>query len=247
MKKVFSWQFWFALILIALCVMVYALHYALFLDARSIFFYLIMDIAFLFLNVLIVALILNRLLEYRAKQVILNHLNMAIGTFFSEIGMDIIKQCIAFDRNSDDMREKLAHPSTWKEPDYSKIKINIVKHQSGIDSTAGDLEALKRMLVDKRPFLLSLLQNQNLLEHESFTDMLWATFHVTDELAQRKATINLSEADYKHLTGDIKRMYQLILVCWIDYLKHLARNYPYLYSLAIRTNPFDGQARIELT
>jgi hypothetical protein len=205
-----------------------------------------MDIAFLFLNVLIVALILNRLLEYRAKQVILNHLNMAIGTFFSEIGMDIITQCISFDRGIDDIREKLAHPNTWKEPDYSKIRLNIMKHESGIDSTTGDLEALKRLLIDKRPFLLSLLQNQNLLEHESFTDMLWATFHVTDELAHRKTTNSLSEADYKHLSGDIKRMYQLILICWIDYLKHLARDYPYLYSLAIRTNPFDGQASVEL-
>lgn len=246
MKQVFGWPFKFALILIALSVSVYGLHYAIFQDARNIFFYLIMDVAFLFLNVLIVALIINRLLEYRAKQVILNHLNMAIGTFFSEIGMDIIKQCITFDRNIDDIRTKLAHPNTWQEPDYSKIRMNIAKHESGIDSTKGDLEALKRMLVEKRGFLLSLLQNQNLLEHESFTDMLWATFHVTDELAHRTKTQNLYEADYKHLTGDIKRMYQLILLCWIDYLKHLARDYPYLYSLAIRTNPFDGQASVEL-
>jgi hypothetical protein len=246
MKHAFSWQFRFALALSALSISLYGLHYAIFQDARSIFFYLIMDIAFLFLNVLIVALILNRLLEYRAKQVILNHLNMAIGTFFSEIGMDIITQCISFDRGIDDIREKLAHPNTWKEPDYSKIRLNIMKHESGIDSTTGDLEALKRLLIDKRPFLLSLLQNQNLLEHESFTDMLWATFHVTDELAHRKTTNSLSEADYKHLSGDIKRMYQLILICWIDYLKHLARDYPYLYSLAIRTNPFDGQASVEL-
>lgn len=246
MKQSFRWQFRFALALIALSISIYGLHYEIFQDARSIFFYLIMDIAFLFLNVLIVALILNRLLEYREKQVILNQLNMAIGTFFSEVGMDIITQCITFDRNIDEIREKLAHPNTWQEPDYSKIRMNIVKHESGIDSTKGDLEALKSMLIGKRPFLLTLLQNQNLLEHESFTDMLWATFHVTDELAHRKTTNNLSDADYKHLTGDIKRMYQLILVCWIDYLKHLARDYPYLYSLAIRTNPFDGQASVEL-
>jgi hypothetical protein len=246
MKKVFSWQFWSAIILVGLSAAVYGIHYVIFKDARSIFFYLIMDIAFLFLNVLIVALIINRLLEYRAKQVILNHLNMAIGTFFSEIGMDVIKLCITFDQKTDDIREKLAHPNAWKEPDYSKIKMNIIKHVSGIDSTKGDLEELKRQLICKRPFLLSLLQNQNLLEHESFTDMLWATFHVTDELANRKSTSNLSETDYKHLSGDITRMYQLVLICWIDYLKHLARDYPYLYSLAIRTNPFDGEAHVEM-
>jgi len=246
MKKVLTWQFWFALILIVLTAIGYGIHYAIFKDARSIFFYLIMDIAFLFLNVLIVALIINRLLEYRAKKVLLNHLNMAIGTFFSEIGMDVLKRCITFDLKPDDVRQKLAHPNTWKEPDYAKIRLNIISHVSGINSKSGDLEELKRQLVSNRPFLLSLLQNQNLLEHESFTDMLWATFHVTDELAHRKSTTNLSDADYKHLTGDITRMYQLVLICWIDYLKHLARDYPYLYSLAIRTNPFDGEAHVEL-
>jgi hypothetical protein len=246
MKKVLTWQFWFVLILIALTAIGYGIHYAIFKDARSIFFYLIMDIAFLFLNALIVALIINRLLEYRAKQVILNHQNMAIGTFFSEIGMELIKLCITFDQKPEAFREKLAHPNTWKEPDYNKVKINITTHASGIDSKKGDLEELKQQLISKRPFLLSLLQNQNLLEHESFTDMLWATFHVTDELAHRKSTNTLSEADYKHLSGDITRMYLLVLVCWIDYLKHLARDYPYLYSLAIRTNPFDGEAHVEL-
>jgi hypothetical protein len=246
MKRFFNWQFWLALILVALTVIGYGIHYAIFKDARSIFFYLIMDIAFLFLNVLIVALIINRLLEYRAKQVILNHQNMAIGTFFSETGMDVIKRCIVFDQKTDDIRAVLAHPNTWKEPDYGRIKHNIIKHVFGVDSTKGDLEELKSLLITKRPFLLSLLQNQNLLEHESFTDMLWATFHVTDELAHRNSTSTLSETDYKHLSGDITRMYQLILVCWIDYLKHLSRDYPYLYSLAIRTNPFDGEAHVEL-
>jgi hypothetical protein len=246
MKRLFNWQFWSALILVILSIVVYGIHFLIFKDAHSIFFYLIMDIAFLFLNVLIVALIINRLLEYRAKQVILSHLNMAIGTFFSEIGMDVIKRCVAFDQKTDDIRAALAHPNTWKEPDYGRIKQNILKHIFSVDSTKGDLDELKSMLIAKRPFLLSLLQNQNLLEHESFTDMLWATFHVTDELANRKSTSTLSEMDYKHLSGDITRMYQLVLVCWIDYLKHLARDYPYLYSLAIRTNPFDGEASVEL-
>ena len=73
--------------------------------------------------------------------------------FFSEVGMDIIIQCMTFDRSSDEIQQKLAHPNTWKEPDYNKIKMSIVKHESGIDSTKGDLEALKRMLIGKRPFL----------------------------------------------------------------------------------------------
>jgi hypothetical protein len=29
---------------------------------------------------------------------------------------------------------------------------------------------------------------------------------------------------------------------WLDYLRYLKTNYPYLFSLAIRTNPFDEKA-----
>ena len=29
---------------------------------------------------------------------------------------------------------------------------------------------------------------------------------------------------------------------WLAYMRHLKKNYPYLFSLALRTNPFDPQA-----
>jgi hypothetical protein len=34
---------------------------------------------------------------------------------------------------------------------------------------------------------------------------------------------------------------------WLEYMKHLSRHYPYLYSLAIRTNPFNPNASVEIT
>ncbi|MBA7569274.1 hypothetical protein ES708_11013 [subsurface metagenome] len=33
---------------------------------------------------------------------------------------------------------------------------------------------------------------------------------------------------------------------WLDYMKHLKNNYPYLFSLAMRTNPFDANASVEV-
>jgi len=34
----------------------------------------------------------------------------------------------------------------------------------------------------------------------------------------------------------------LLLVEWLSYMEHLQDDYPYLFSLAIRTNPFDQDA-----
>jgi hypothetical protein len=111
-----------------------------------------------------------------------------------------------------------------------------------MDRQRVDLEKLKSFLIGKRNFLLGLLENPNLLEHESFTDLLWAVFHLTEELENRVDVKRLPDNDFAHLSSDIKRAYILLVVQWLSYMKHLKNDYPYLFSLAIRTNPFDPKA-----
>jgi voltage-gated potassium channel len=31
---------------------------------------------------------------------------------------------------------------------------------------------------------------------------------------------------------------------WVDYMRHLKNHYPFLFSLAMRTNPFDQTASV---
>ena len=90
--------------------------------------------------------------------------------------------------------------------------------------------------------MLGLLANPNLLEHDTFTDLLWAVFHLSEELSSRPILEGLPEKDYDHLTGDMKRAYAQLLSEWLFYMKHLKKDYPYLFSLAIRMNPMDANA-----
>lgn len=55
--------------------------------------------------------------------------------------------------------------------------------------------------------LLRLLENPNLLEHESFTDVLWSVFHLAEELEHRPDVTRLSKSDLAHLSGDMRRAY----------------------------------------
>jgi hypothetical protein len=87
-----------------------------------------------------------------------------------------------------------------------------------------------------------MLENPNLLEHESFTDLLWAVFHVADELRHRDDFAQLPQEDVEHLAGDLFRAYRAAFLEWVAYMKHLKSDYPYLYSLAIRLHPFDPNA-----
>ncbi len=57
----------------------------------------------------------------------------------------------------------------------------------------------------------------------------------------------LSPADFKHIEGDIRRVFQLLTFEWLQYLKHLKNAYPYLFSLAVRTNPFDKEACVRIS
>ena len=246
MKKLFNWQVLLAFILIVLALGFYALDYFLFGQLKDIVFYSIIDIAFLFLSGLIVMLFLNRLLEYRERQSLFKKLNMVIGSFFSEVGTEFLKQCSGYKNIQDSIPHELLITNNWTEKDFLAAKRKILEAKMQIKCNATDLDKLKIFLVKRRTFLIGLLGNPNLLEHEAFTDLLWAVFHLTDELTHRKTFKDLPANDYRHLFSDIDRAYSRLILQWLDYMKHLKNDYPYLFSLALRTNPFDRNARIEV-
>jgi hypothetical protein len=65
-------------------------------------------------------------------------------------------------------------------------------------------------------------------------------------MANRKSFKNQPESDLKHVEIDIKRAYVLLIKEWLSYMEYLKGSYPYLYSLAIRQNPFDKNATITI-
>jgi len=52
----------------------------------------------------------------------------------------------------------------------------------------------------------------------------------------------LHKSDRTHLIGDMKRVYRVLAHQWLFYMAYLKSNHPYLFSLAIRMNPFDQNA-----
>jgi hypothetical protein len=245
MKRI-NWQVILGIALIVLSAFVYFIHYLLFHDIHHILIYLVGDIAFVFIEVLLVTLIIHQLLSEREKRAMLEKMNMAIGTFFSEVGTDLIAYFSLFDPACRDIGKNLAMTKNFTDREFITVSERLKNYDCNIITEKKDLENVKRFLIGKREFLLRLLANPNLLEHDSFTNLLWAVFHLTDELAHRKDVKKLPEADYKHLAGDVKRAYVLLLSEWVDYMKHLKHNYPYLFSLAMRTNPFDANAQPEV-
>ena len=68
-----------------------------------------------------------------------------------------------------------------------------------------------------------------------------------EELENRDDLSKLPKSDYNHLSGDVVRIYSFLILEWLQYMEHLENNYPYLFSLAIRTNPFDPNPHVEIS
>ncbi len=236
------WQILLGSTLVLLSALLYISHYAIFRDAHHIFIYMLGDIAFVPIEVLLVTLIIHRLLTRREKRAIMEKLNMVIGAFFSETGTRVLSYFSDFDPNLNTVRNDLIMDSGWSKREFLNVSKRLKNYNYEVDITKVDLHALRQFLLAKRDFLLRLLENPTLLEHESFTELLQAVFHLTEELSSRDDLKQLPDTDINHIAGDIKRAYVLLVHQWLDYMKYMKDNYPFLFSLAIRTNPFDQKA-----
>ena len=246
MKNKLNWQVTLALILIAFGVFFYYVHWLVFRDVEHIFLYFIGDVAFVFFEVLLVTLVIHRLLHHREQKAVLNKINMLIGAFFSELGTDLLRIFATFDGRAHKIKDHLSAPDDWSESEFLNIRDTVEQHDSNIETGESDFATVDGILQKNKNFLLDLLQNQNLLQNEPFTDLVWAVYHLAKEMEHRGDLSDLPSNGRQHLNTDIERVYELMLVQWMDYIQHLRRCYPHLFSLADRTNPFNLKTSVEV-
>ena len=131
MKKIFDWPVSLGATLIAMSGLVYFIQYLIFRDARHIFIYLIGDIAFVFIEVLLVTLVIHKVLAVREKKLLLNKLNMVIGAFYSEVGNKLMKLFCAFDPCSRDIARELVVRKEWSDKQFDDMRKMMKGFSSG--------------------------------------------------------------------------------------------------------------------
>ena len=224
-------------ILFSISLVLYGMDYLLLGSVKELSVWFLGNLAFLPIYVIIVTLMIERVVKERDRQTVMRKLNMVIGVFFSEVGNRLLRELSAYVVSCDDLKSHLLIDGTWKEQEFSMALEYLRKSDTKIESSRCEKLGLKKFLVEKRSFLVSLLENQNLLEHEEFTDLLWSVFHLVEELEARDTFDNMPQSDIDHINGDIKRVYGYLSREWVMYMQHLKHDYPYLFSLAVRLNP----------
>ena len=182
------------------------------------------------------------IIERRERDKRLAKLNMVIGVFYSEVGTRLLRKFSGHDPGIDKIRKALLVSNTWSDEDFKRAHALLKDHSFQLDSHALPLGELHDFLSQHKGFMLALLENPQLYEHDRFTDLMHAVFHLAEELISREQLEDLPQTDYNHLSGDITRVYSQLVVEWLTYMQHLKKHYPYLFSLAMRTNPFDANA-----
>jgi hypothetical protein len=243
MKKRSRWRLIMAIGLVGASILVYAFDYLMFREPRELFNSLVKDIAFLFVYILVVIIILEEVLSRREKRGIMNKMNMVIGTFFNDVGLEMLRIFPTYVKNAADLAPRLEFGGRWEKKDFLEAMEAARCFNYEVRVGPESLRSMRTILCSHREFLLRLLENPNLLEHDRFTELLWAVFHMMDELEMRPGDLeNLPEADMLHLAGDVRRAYSQIASEWLAYAQHIKGSYPFLFSLAARINPFNKNA-----
>ena len=236
-KKIFTNKVWAVSVLFSISLALYGIDFSISGNLREISASFLGNLAFLPIYVIIVTLLFERVLREKERESVMRKLNMVIGVFFSEFGNSLLKELSSSAVGFGELKNRLRMNATWKEHDFTEALDHLEKSHIKVSIDAASLPHLKQFLAGKRSFLLSLLENQNLLEHDAFTDLLWAAFHITEELEARKSFDSMPPSDIEHINGDIRRVFGHLTREWVLYMQHLKQDYPYLFSLAVRLNP----------
>ena len=244
MKEDTRWKLIAGVLLVTLALAMLTAHYLIFQDAHHLFIFFIGDLAFIPIEVLIITLIIDQMLESREKKRRMEKLNMVIGVFFSRFGTPLLVQFTRTDSTIEQVRAHLVIGDEWHSGMFRDVQACLNRYSCSITIGQVDMAALREFLVRHEDFLLRLVENPVIFEHESFTDLILAINHLTEETKARGDLSSLPQPDQAHLASDICRAYSLLVLEWLKYMEYLKGHYPYLFSLAMRTNPFDDSASV---
>ncbi len=131
--------------------------------------------------VAVAANVVEYFIAERESAVRLRKMNMLVGVFFSEIGTSLLRIFSAVDPEIGEIREALVISTTWSDTDFASAGSVISGHKPLIRSTSLDLPDLNRFLSQNKTLMLAMLENPYLIEHDTFTELMQALFHLTEE------------------------------------------------------------------
>jgi hypothetical protein len=244
--KRWEWSLLLGIGLLSTSTLIYFLHYVIFGDLHFIFFRGLASLAFVPIQGLVVTLIIAELFVIMSRRSKMQKMNMVIGAFFSELGTELLRFLYLCDPQAMELRQTVESAGDLSARELKLLYKKLDHYPFKVRMERSNLVPLRDLLKSRRGFMVRLLENPSLLENEKFTDMLWAVFHMTEELDARENLEGVPDSDLDHMIGDMARSYRNLFREWLSYMRHLHDNYPFLYSFAMRTSPIEPERQVEV-
>ena len=224
--------------LFSLSAVLYFINYLMFGDAHHLFVLIAEELAYMPIYIFIILVVAETALSSREKQEISRKTNALVGTFYTEVGYELIRIITKYDKDCDKIKRELVNVENWDAVKTKTFIASAYQHQYCAPKGTEDLVIIKDLMLQKKDFMLELMSNTSLIEKDEFSELLLAVNHVLEEFRTRGELSTFDSADIGHLHVDVERAYRHLINGWVMYMMHLEKEYPYLFKLALRVNPF---------
>lgn len=226
--------------LITLAIIFYFIYYLLFHNTREIWTSLMMGLASAPFNMIITGFLINNILNKRELYREKKQINMVVGIFYNEIGVDLLKLFVNADRNINKIRESCKIKKDFMSKDYENMKSILEKNNFCVDIELIDLNNMKSILNDKCYTIINLVINPVLTNNEDFIETALSVLYLRYELNYRTIDgVFREEYEKEYLIEEINRCYHYLTLRWIEYIEHLKNYYPNIFEKALINSPFD--------
>ncbi|MBU1274700.1 MAG: hypothetical protein KJ720_04935 [Proteobacteria bacterium] len=202
-------------------------------DLAYISTYFYIHLAFLPIHALVLGLILDELIQLREKIERRKRLNMFLGIFFRQMGMDIMLNLLNLVKNREDFDDRLLVDKTWGAARFRRARRDLAGLKLRMDPNARMLAALMEVLASREEDIIAMTRNPLMLEFESLHHCLLSLFHLIEESHFRGPMEKLRPEVLRHLGQDAGKALIRLASLWLAYLEHLKDEHPVLFGFQV--------------
>ena len=143
--------------LVLLSVFLHYVHVLIFNDVHHTMIFLVADIAFIPLEVFFTTIVIDKMLERREKEHLLEKLNMLIGLFYTELGTKLLSDIVKGDAHGVMANHRTITADTWCDKSFAKLHEDILQYDYEINIDKINLKDVRNRLDDNKDLLYSLI------------------------------------------------------------------------------------------
>lgn len=229
-KKIWIEKFAIAAGLVGLSSLLYTMDYLIIGDFTGITKYFAHHIAFLPIHALVLGILIEEILVWREKREKKRKLNLFLGIFFRQMGVDFYVAMAAMVKNREELDKLTIVNKQWDHRRFKKAHQTLQQFNFQMDSDPAKLATVFSILQKRETEIMDMTRNPNLWDFEELYRALVALFHLIEESRFRGRERLFIPGVREHLAQDVGKALKMLLSLWLHYLEFLKVTHPVLFS-----------------